>query len=74
MELNGFYNIDNMKGMSQFPDGYFDLLIDDPPYFNGPNKSGYYGKGHSSIGVKRGRYHISDDSWKVPGRVRHSGY
>ena len=31
MEL-GFYNMDCMEGMKQFPDGYFDLAIVDPPY------------------------------------------
>ena len=28
----GFYNMDCMKGMKEFPDGYFDLAIVDPPY------------------------------------------
>lgn len=28
----GFYNMDCMEGMKQFPDGYFDLAIVDPPY------------------------------------------
>jgi len=28
----GFYNMDCMKGMAQFPDKYFDLGIVDPPY------------------------------------------
>lgn len=28
----GFYNMDCMKGMKQFPDQYFDLAIVDPPY------------------------------------------
>jgi len=28
----GFYNMDCMEGMSQFPDGYFDLAVVDPPY------------------------------------------
>lgn len=28
----GFYNMDCMKGMEQFPDGFFDLAIVDPPY------------------------------------------
>ena len=28
----GFYNMDNMKGMAQFPDKYFDLAIVAPPY------------------------------------------
>lgn len=28
----GFYNMDNMVGMKEFPDKYFDLAIVDPPY------------------------------------------
>lgn len=28
----GFYNMDCMEGMKQFPDNYFDLAIVDPPY------------------------------------------
>jgi site-specific DNA-methyltransferase (adenine-specific) len=28
LELNGFYNMDCMDGMRQFPDKYFDLAID----------------------------------------------
>ena len=28
----GFYNMDCMEGMKEYPDGYFDLAIVDPPY------------------------------------------
>lgn len=28
----GFYNIDCMDGMKEFPDGFFELAIVDPPY------------------------------------------
>ena len=28
----GYYNMDCMDGMKQFPDKYFDLAIVDPPY------------------------------------------
>lgn len=28
----GYYNMDCMEGMKDFPDGYFDLAIVDPPY------------------------------------------
>lgn len=31
----GFYNMDCMDGMKQFPDKYFDLAIVDPPYGDG---------------------------------------
>ena len=33
LELNQCYNMDCMKGMAQFPDGFFDLAVVDPPYF-----------------------------------------
>lgn len=32
LELNGFYNMDCMEGMKEFPDNYFDLVITSPPY------------------------------------------
>lgn len=32
LELNKLYNMDCMQGMAEFPDGYFDLAIVDPPY------------------------------------------
>ena len=32
LELNKLYLMDCMDGMRQFPDGYFDLAIVDPPY------------------------------------------
>ena len=31
----GYYNMDCMEGMKQFPDHYFDLAIVDPPYGDG---------------------------------------
>lgn len=46
--------------------GQFDLAIVDPPYFDGPNKSGYYGKGYSSLGVKRAAHYDSLPVWSVP--------
>lgn len=32
LELNRLYLMDCMEGMKQFPDGYFELAIVDPPY------------------------------------------
>lgn len=34
----GFYNMDCLEGMRQFPDKYFDLAIVDPPYGIGASK------------------------------------
>ena len=28
----GLYNMDCMEAMKQFPDGFFDLAVVDPPY------------------------------------------
>lgn len=36
----GFYNMDCMDGMKEFPDKYFDLAIVDPPYGINIQKSG----------------------------------
>lgn len=59
-------NIDCMQYMRSVPAGYFDLAVTDPPYFSGPNKSGYYGKGYSSLGVKRAKHYDSLPEWSVP--------
>lgn len=32
---SGFYNLDCMEGMKQFPDKFFDIAIVDPPYGDG---------------------------------------
>lgn len=58
--------MDCMEGMAQFPDKFFDLAIVDPPYFEGPNRTGYYGKGYSSLGVKRAKYYKECKYWSVP--------
>lgn len=60
----GYYNMDCMDGMKQFPDKYFDLAIVDPPYFSGPEKRGFYGRNISPIGVKR--TYKKMDKWNVP--------
>ena len=31
----GFYNMDCMDALKDYPDGYFDLAIVDPPYGSG---------------------------------------
>lgn len=57
----GYYNMDCMEGMKEFPDNYFDLAIVDPPYGIGINKSGrlghYGGKG------KTWDNNVPDDSY-----------
>ena len=39
----GFYNMDCMQGMKEFPDDFFDIAITDPPY-GGVTKGGVYEK------------------------------
>ncbi len=58
--------MDCMDFMSSVPDGYYDLAIVDPPYFEGVNKSGYYGKGYSSLGVQRAKHYDTLPNWEVP--------
>jgi len=56
-----------MDFMSQYPDGFFDLAVCDPPYFSGPEKRGFYGRTKSTQGVQRIHYPIESQAWKVPG-------
>jgi len=62
---SGFYCMDCMEAMKQFPDKFFDLAIVDPPYFDGPNKLGYYGADVSKTKVKRQQY-STISKWDVP--------
>ena len=41
----GYYNMDCIEGMKQFPDKYFDLAIVDPPYGIGENGSKNHTRG-----------------------------
>lgn len=63
--ISEVYNMDCMDYMKSLPDKFFDLAIVDPPYFDGPNKLGYYGKNISSSGVKRSGYKVK--RWNIPG-------
>ena len=42
----GFYNMDCMEGMKEFPDKYFDLAIVDPVYGD-VTRGGYTKNGHT---------------------------
>lgn len=48
----GFYNMDCMEGMKEFPDKYFDLAIVDPVYGD-VTQGGYMKKGYAA---KKGHY------------------
>ena len=63
--MNIAYNVDCMEYMRTLPDKAFDLAVVDPPYFNGPERRGYYGSKVSKIGVHRD-YPISPE-WEIPG-------
>lgn len=64
--ISEVFNIDCNEYMNTIPDGFFDLAIVDPPYFDGPNKSGYYGNGYSSLGVKRAKHYGETKQWNIP--------
>lgn len=60
------FNEHYMSGTKRYPDKHFELAICDPPYFDGPNKLGFYGGRCSRVGVDRGGYKKLG-LWKVPG-------
>lgn len=57
----GFYNLDCMDGMREFPDAYFDLAIVDPPY-GGVTQGGYMSNKVSG-GVAKNRNDYNLDLW-----------
>lgn len=60
----GFYNMDCMEGMKQFPDKYFDLAIVDPPY--GINVKGCFGRRKGDRIFIQYDPHVTWDS-EIPG-------
>ena len=60
------FNGDCMHLLHALPDNAYELAIVDPPYFAGPNKTGYYGKGYSSLGVQRAKHYDSLQCWELP--------
>ena len=55
----GYYNMDCMQGMKEFPDNYFDLAIVDPPY--GIKQGGDKNHTRSKLASVT-KYHTFDDS------------
>ena len=57
----GFYNMDCMDALKEYPDGYFDLAVVDPPYGDGnsggvlPIHSGRMVQPVQADGKSRGR-------------------
>ena len=60
LDLNGFYLMDCMDGMKQFPDKYFELAIVDPPY-GGGQLDAWEGKKRSRFGQRFDKYHIEKE-------------
>ena len=60
LELNRVYNIDCMAGMAEFPDGYFDITVVDPPY--GGAGFAFSGKGGTRFCGRFDRYAKTDTS------------
>ena len=66
----GFYNLDCMEGMKDYPDNYFDLAVVDPPYGGGLTENGgcqgWFSKYHQETpenvgGVRESRTTVSDN-------------
>lgn len=62
---SGFYLMDCLEGMKQFPDGFFNLAIVDPPYGGGFTDNGgckgWFTKYHSNGKNIGGGYDSEDD-------------
>ena len=61
LELNGFYNMDCMEGMKQFPDKYFELAIVDPPYGIGEDGSKNQSRGLTPGSIKKHAFACAKD-------------
>lgn len=55
----GYYNIDCMEGMREFPDNYFELAIVDPPYGIGYDTQAEKSNGqrYKNAAAKKRNYH-----------------
>lgn len=62
--MNIAYNMDCMAYMKTLPDKAFDLAVVDPPYFDGPNRRGYYGS-KQSVGPRV--VYDTLEQWDLPG-------
>lgn len=59
----GFYNMDCMDGMKEFPDKYFDLAIVDPPYGSGGKLE--LDNYKDSMGAQRGLAYAIEQNKKI---------
>jgi len=58
----GYYNMDCMEGMKEFPDKYFDLCIVDPPYGLGDRLTD---GGHKKNPMEKYRKSYEQKRWDV---------
>lgn len=58
----GYYNMDCMQGMKEFPDKYFDLAIVDPP-FGGGQSDEWEKKKRGRFGGWFDKYHIDSGDY-----------
>lgn len=63
--MNVAYNVDCMEYMKTLPDKAFELAVVDPPYFDGPNRRGYYGS-KQSVGPRVIYNRV--ERWEPPGK------
>ena len=63
LELNKLYNIDNMEGMKQFPDKYFELAIVDPVFGEMVTQGGYMQNSSSKLAKNKS---YNNSLWKQP--------
>lgn len=64
MMPDGFYNMDCLSGMKEFPDNYFDLAIVDPPYGSAS------GDEWQRFGGRGGRFEKYRQNGRTVGEVR----
>lgn len=65
LDTNGFYNMDCMEGMKEFPDKYFELAIVDPPYgidksLSAPSRIRKYGQTITGNDLKPSEEYFSE--------------
>jgi site-specific DNA-methyltransferase (adenine-specific) len=59
-------NIDCMKGMSKYPDNYFDLAVVDPPYGIGIHKMNYTQSTKGGVAKRRDYSSVTDWDSAIP--------
>jgi len=64
MAISESYNCDRMVFLSQFPDKFFDLVVDDPPY--GINEDGSKGESRSNVALSKSYIPYSGNDNNAP--------